>query len=162
MFPFADCSHCYYDKAPDTCGLYCGQMIRKAFSNELYGLATRDSTEVGGLFIEACQGRGYTIPPRGFYRQFVEDLRANGVLIVADEIQSGMYRTGKLFAFEHFDLMPDIITLSKSLTNGLTPLSMVWARADLLDPGMVTRGTPTATSPTTPRAPRPAWPPGAT
>jgi len=140
MFPFADCVQCYYDQYSDTCNLYCGQMIKKAFSNEFYGLASHNSTEVGALFIEPCQGRGYSIPPRGFYQEFVEDLRSRGILIVADEIQAGMFRTGRLFSFEHFGIIPDIITLSKSLTNGFAPLSLVWAREDLLDPEVVTPG----------------------
>lgn len=140
MFPFANCSHCFYEKKPDTCDLYCGKMVKKSFSNEFYGLASHNSTEVGALMLEPCQGRGYTIPPKGFYQEFVEDLRSRGILIVADEIQAGMYRTGRLFSFEHFGIVPDIITLSKSLTNGLAPLSLVWAREDLLDPKVVTPG----------------------
>ncbi|MGX2993339.1 aspartate aminotransferase family protein [Streptomyces sp. JNUCC 64] len=140
MFPFANCSHCFYEKRPEDCALYCGRMVRKSFSNEHFGLATADSSELGALFVEPCQGRGYSIPPRGFYREFVEEARDRGMLIVADEIQVGMYRTGKLFAFEHFGFVPDVITLGKSLTNGLSPLSLTWARADLLDPRVVTPG----------------------
>jgi 4-aminobutyrate aminotransferase / (S)-3-amino-2-methylpropionate transaminase / 5-aminovalerate transaminase len=140
MFPFADCTQCYYEKSPDTCETYCGRMIRKAFANEYYGLATDDSTEIGGVFIEPCQGRGYTVPPRDFYNEFLDEARRRGILIVSDEIQVGMFRTGKLFAFEHFGFVPDIITLSKSLTNGLSPLSLVWARADLLDREVFTPG----------------------
>jgi 4-aminobutyrate aminotransferase / (S)-3-amino-2-methylpropionate transaminase / 5-aminovalerate transaminase len=140
MFPFANCVRCFYDKSPADCGLFCGQMIRKAFGNEYYGLATEDSAELGAFFIEACQGRGYTIPPRGFYKEFIGEVRRRGLLIVADEIQGGMYRTGKLFAFEHFGFVPDIITLGKSLTNGLSPLSLTWARADLMDRRVFTPG----------------------
>jgi 4-aminobutyrate aminotransferase-like enzyme len=140
MLPFADCAHCYYGKSPVDCGLFCGAMVTKAVSNEYYGLATDDSTEIGGMFIEAAQGRGYTIPPRGFYREFVDEMRRRGVLIVADEIQVGMFRTGRLFAFEHFGFVPDIITMGKSLTNGLSPLSLTWARESLVAPTIVTPG----------------------
>ncbi|MGB5709957.1 MAG: aminotransferase class III-fold pyridoxal phosphate-dependent enzyme, partial [Waterburya sp.] len=83
---------------------------------------------------------GYTIPPKNFYQNFLGELRERGVLIVADEIQVGMYRTGKLFAFEHFGFVPDIITLSKSFTNGLSPVSLVWAREDLVSPEVITPG----------------------
>jgi len=132
MFPFANCAQCFYEKERETCELYCAQTIRKSFSNEFYGLASKTSTELGALVIEPCQGRGYTIPPQDFYRSFIPDLQERGILILDDEIQVGMYRTGKLFAFEHYGFVPDIMTLSKSFTNGLNPVSLVWARADLV------------------------------
>lgn len=140
MFPFANCAQCYYEKERDTCSLYCAAMINKALSNEYYGIASSNSTEIGAIVIEACQGRGYTIPPRDFYRNFLMEMQRREILVLDDEIQVGMYRTGKLFAFEHFDFVPDIITLSKSFTNGLSPVSLVWARADLVDPEVFTPG----------------------
>ncbi|MBD2150947.1 aminotransferase class III-fold pyridoxal phosphate-dependent enzyme [Pseudanabaena sp. FACHB-1277] len=140
MFPFANCSQCFYEKERETCDLYCARMISKAFSNEYYGIASVSDAEVGAVVIEPCQGRGYTIPPKDFYRGFVQDLQDRGLLVVADEIQVGMYRTGKLFAFEHFGFVPDIITLSKSFTNGLSPVSLVWAREDLVHPDVFTPG----------------------
>ncbi len=140
MFPFANCAQCFYEKEQDTCDLYCARMITKAFSNEYYGIASATSSEIGAMVIEPCQGRGYTIPPKNFYQNFLGELRERGVLIVADEIQVGMYRTGKLFAFEHFGFVPDIITLSKSFTNGLSPVSLVWAREDLVSPEVITPG----------------------
>lgn len=140
MFPFANCSQCFYEKQRENCDLYCARMINKSFSNEYYGLASSNSSEVGAVVIEPCQGRGYTIPPQEFYRQFVDNLKKRNILIIDDEIQVGMYRTGKLFAFEHFDFVPDIITLSKSFTNGLSPVSLVWAREDLVNPEIFTPG----------------------
>lgn len=140
MFPFANCSQCFYDKERATCDLYCAKMINKAFSNEYYGIASIDSSEVGAIAIEPCQGRGYTIPPQDFYRNFIDELQQRNILIIDDEIQVGMYRTGKLFAFEHFGFVPDIITLSKSFTNGLSPVSLVWAREDLVDPSFFSPG----------------------
>ena len=140
MFPFANCSQCFYEKEQETCDSYCARMIKKAFSNEYYGIASATSSEVGAIVIEPCQGRGYTIPPKDFYQNFLPELRERGILVVADEIQVGMYRTGKLFAFEHFGFVPDIITLSKSFTNGLSPVSLVWAREDLMDPEVITPG----------------------
>ncbi|MBZ8179724.1 aspartate aminotransferase family protein [Oscillatoria salina] len=140
MFPFANCQQCFYEKERESCDLYCAKMIRKAFSNEYYGIASVNSSEVGAVVIEPCQGRGYTIPPKDFYRNFVEDLKQRNILVIDDEIQVGMYRTGKLFAFEHFGFVPDIITLSKSFTNGLSPVSLVWAREDLVHPEKFTPG----------------------
>ena len=140
MFPFANCAQCFYEKERETCNLYCSQMINKSFSNEYFGLASENSIEVGAIAIEPCQGRGYTIPPKDFYSGFIPGLQERGVLVISDEIQVGMYRTGKLFAFEHYDFVPDIITLSKSFTNGLSPVSLIWARADLVDPKVFTPG----------------------
>ncbi|PHJ60073.1 4-aminobutyrate aminotransferase [Nostoc linckia z18] len=140
MFPFANCSQCFYEKKRETCDLYCAKMIGKAFDNEYYGIASETSSEIGAIVVEPCQGRGYTIPPKDFYQDFIGELQQRGILVIADEIQVGMYRTGKLFGFEHFDFVPDIITLSKSFTNGLSPVSLVWARADLVDPEVFTPG----------------------
>ncbi len=134
MFPYANCSNCFFGMKRDSCDLYCAKSINKSFENEFYGLASESSCEIGAFFIECCQGRGYTIPPKDYFKTFVPELKKRGVLIVDDEIQVGMYRTGKLFAFEHFGFIPDIITMSKSFTNGIAPLSMVWAREDLVDP----------------------------
>ncbi len=140
MYPFAHCAQCYYDKIPEDCATYCGKMIRRSLESDFYGICSDDSAGIGAVMLEMCQGRGYTIPPRDFYAQFVPHMRERGILIVADEIQVGMFRTGKLFAFEHFDLVPDIITMSKSLTNGLSPLSLMWARDALISPDVITPG----------------------
>jgi 4-aminobutyrate aminotransferase/(S)-3-amino-2-methylpropionate transaminase len=135
LFPYGNCDDCFYSMHPDTCGLFCGDMVAKHFSNEFFGMATETGTQTGALLIEICQGRGYTVPPADFYARFIPDLRQRGVLIIDDEIQVGMFRTGKLFAFEHFGVVPDIVVVGKSLTNGLSPLSAVWAREGLADPG---------------------------
>lgn len=140
MFPYANCGQCYYDKQPGECGSYCGKMISRAMENDFYGIASENSNEIGAFFFELCQGRGYTAPPKDFFRQFVPEMQKRGILIVDDEIQVGMFRTGKLFAFEHYDIVPDIITLGKSLTNGLSPLSAVWAREELVSRDIFTPG----------------------
>jgi 4-aminobutyrate aminotransferase len=89
--------------------------------------------EVAAIFVEALQcesGRVTTVP------SFLPDLRAlcdkHGILLVSDEIQSGTGRTGKWFAFEHFNIIPDIIVMAKGLASGM-PLGAVIARADVMD-----------------------------
>ena len=57
-----------------------------------------------------------------------------GILFIADEIQMGFYRTGKLWSIEHFGVQPDVITFGKSLTNGLNPLGGLWAREEMINP----------------------------
>jgi len=135
QFAFPDPADCYYELPEDQSQSdYYARMITKRFENDFYGLATDEDQELGAFFLELCQGRGYTIPPLDFYQKFVPQLQQRGMLMVDDEIQIGMFRTGKLFAFEHFNIKPDIITLSKSFSNGLSPVSLVWARSDLVSP----------------------------
>ncbi len=61
-------------------------------------------------------------------------LDQHGILLVVDEIQMGVYRTGKLWSIEHFGVQPDVLVFGKALTNGLNPLSGVWAREELINP----------------------------
>lgn len=88
---------------------------------------------VSCVVMEPVQGEGgFIIPPKKFV-QFVSDFcKKHDILFVADEIQTGMGRTGKLFAAEHFDIVPDLMTVSKSLAAGL-PLSAVVGRKDILN-----------------------------
>src|SRR6266403_960198 len=93
--------------------------------------------EFGAFFVEAVQGTGgYVIPPRGYFERLAKLCRDHGILLVDDEIQMGFFRTGKLWAFEHFDAVPDIIVFGKALTNGLNPLSGIWAREEFIRPAM--------------------------
>src|SRR5476651_1010792 len=63
-----------------------------------------------------------------------------GILLVVDEIQMGVYRTGKLWSIEHFGVTPDILVFGKAITNGLNPLSGIWAREELISPGVFPPG----------------------
>jgi len=91
--------------------------------------------EFGAFFIEAVQGTGgYVIPPKNYFKRLAKICRDHGILVVDDEIQMGFFRTGKMWALEHFDVQPDILVFGKALTNGLNPLSGIWAREDLITP----------------------------
>src|SRR5581483_10986576 len=93
--------------------------------------------EFGALFAEAVQGTGgYVIPPKNYFRRLAAICRQHGILFVDDEIQMGFRRTGKMWAMEHFDVQPDIIVFGKALTNGLNPLSGIWAREELISPSV--------------------------
>ena len=93
--------------------------------------------EFGALFLEAVQGTGgYVIPPRGYFKRVAAICRDHGILIVDDEIQMGFYRTGTMWALEHFDVQPDVIVFGKALTNGMNPLSGIWAREELIAPSV--------------------------
>lgn len=98
-----------------------------------------DDTVVAVLF-EPIQGEGgVVLPPEGFLRGLRELCTERGVLMVADEIQSGLGRTGQTFACDHEDVVPDLYVLGKALGGGLYPVSAVAANADVL--GLVKPGT---------------------
>ena len=67
-------------------------------------------------------------------KKLQESLKKRNILLVADEIQMGVYRTGKLWSWENFDIVPDIFVFGKAITNGLNPLSGIWAREELISP----------------------------
>lgn len=76
--------------------------------------------EFAGCFIEPIQGEGgYVVPPKSFLRGLQKICRSNGILLCADEVQSGCFRTGRFLASEHFGIKPDIVTLAKALGGGL-------------------------------------------
>ena len=89
--------------------------------------------EVAAIFVEPIQGEGgYHVAPRGFLPALRELCDRHRILLVADEVQTGMGRTGKLFAVEHWDIEPDIICLAKGIASGM-PLGAIIARASVMD-----------------------------
>jgi 4-aminobutyrate aminotransferase/(S)-3-amino-2-methylpropionate transaminase len=88
---------------------------------------------VAAVVAEPVQGEGgFTAAPPGYFQEMVKICRENGILFVADEIQSGMGRTGKMFAIEHWGVEPDLITVAKSLAAGM-PLAAVVGRQEIMD-----------------------------
>jgi 4-aminobutyrate aminotransferase len=89
--------------------------------------------EVAAIVVEPIQGEGgYIVPPVEFFERLSALARRHGILIMADEVQSGMGRTGRMFASEHFGLRPDIVSMAKGIASGL-PLGVTAARADVMD-----------------------------
>lgn len=87
--------------------------------------------EVAAMFVEPVQGEGgYVVPPEGFYRDLHKLLGEQGSLMVADEVQTGFGRTGKLFGMEHEGVAPDVTCMAKGIANGL-PLGAVAFRSEL-------------------------------
>src|SRR3989440_5629595 len=94
---------------------------------------TTPPEEVAAIVVEAVQGEGGYVPaPREFLQGLRRICDEHGILLVVDEVQSGMGRTGRMFACEHYDLKPDIITLAKGIASGV-PMGACVARADLMD-----------------------------
>ncbi|MFA5085721.1 MAG: aminotransferase class III-fold pyridoxal phosphate-dependent enzyme [Candidatus Omnitrophota bacterium] len=137
FIPFPYCFRCFYGKKKESCGMYCLKQFEKLFETEYYGVVDKKTglCEFSAFYIEALQGTGgYTIPPQGYFTGLKKILDRYNVMIVDDEIQMGFFRTGKLWAIEHFGITPDIVVFAKALTNGLNPLSGVWAKEHLISP----------------------------
>jgi 4-aminobutyrate aminotransferase len=91
--------------------------------------------EVAAIVVEPIQGEGgYIVPPKIFLEELARLAEKHGILLVFDEIQSGMGRTGKMWAADHFGVTPDIITVAKGIASGM-PLSAIVSRADVMNWG---------------------------
>ncbi len=121
--PFPYCFRCPYGKKKEDCGLYCVQQPKA------------QESEFSAFYVEPIQATGgYVIPPPEYFPALKKVLDERNILLVDDEIQMGFYRAGKFWAMENFGIAPDIVVFGKALTNGLNPLSGVWAREDLISP----------------------------
>jgi 4-aminobutyrate aminotransferase-like enzyme len=137
FIPFPYCFRCPYGKKVETCELFCVQQVERKFEHEYTGTFNPKTkkAEFGAFFVEVIQGTGgYVIPPKGYFERLAKLCREYGILLVDDEIQMGFFRTGKLWAIENFNIKPDILVFGKALTNGLNPLSGIWAREELISP----------------------------
>lgn len=119
------------------CDGSCLKQFTRLFDSEYYALVNpkTKNCEYGGFFVEPVQATGgYIVPPKDYFKGLKATLDKFNVLFVDDEVQMGFYRTGKMWAIEHFGVTPDIIVMGKALTNGLNPLSCIWAKEDLISP----------------------------
>lgn len=135
--PFPYCFRCHYGKNCQDCDFYCVKQFEKNFESEYHGMydPANGQSEYVAFFAEPIQGTGgYIIPPQGYFKALKKVLDKYGILFVADEIQMGFYRTGKLWSIEHFGVEPDVITFGKSMTNGLNPLGGIWAKEEMINP----------------------------
>lgn len=126
--PYAYCYRCPYKLRYPQCGLECVHWVE----DTLFRTAMPPE-EVAAIFVEPIQGEGgYIVPPPEFHRELYKIAKKYNILYVADEVQSGMCRTGKMFAMEHFGVAPDIMALAKGIASGM-PLGAMVARADIMD-----------------------------
>jgi 4-aminobutyrate aminotransferase / (S)-3-amino-2-methylpropionate transaminase / 5-aminovalerate transaminase len=124
-------------------GEHCVREFARLFETEYNGVWDPKAAqcEYAAFYVEAVQGTGgYVIPPKSFFKGLKKVLDEHGVLLVVDEIQMGFYRTGKLWAIEHFGVVPDVLVFGKALTNGLNPLAGLWAREELISPSVFPPG----------------------
>ena len=102
------------------------------YLEETLFLSTLPPSEIAAIVVEPIQGEGgYIVPDNGFLERLRQICDRHGILLIDDEVQAGMGRTGKLFAIEHWGVIPDIITLAKGIASGL-PLGVVLAKPDLM------------------------------
>src|SRR5215470_5648591 len=129
--PSAYCYRCSYGLTYPSCKVACANALEDAFKR----LVAPES--VAAVIAEPVLGEGgFIAPPKEFFAIISEICRKHGILFVADEVQSGIARTGKYFAIEHYGAEPDIITSAKSLGGGL-PLAAVTGRVEIMDaPGI--------------------------
>ena len=121
--------------------------VNRLLDSEIGGIADNSgAADVAALIVEPVLNVGGMIKPdKELFEGIVKRFKNAGALIILDEIFTGFYRTGKPFGFCHYNIAPDIVVASKGLTNGLVPLSCVWARNPLLDEKHFPPGTHSAT-----------------
>ncbi|RLF05495.1 MAG: acetyl ornithine aminotransferase family protein [Thermoprotei archaeon] len=125
--PYPYCYRCPFKLDLGSCDLHCASFIEEQIFGKLL-----DPSEVGCVVFEPIQGEGgCIIPPAGFWNKIERMCRSYGILMVADEVQTGLGRTGKWFAVEHWGINPDIICISKGLASGL-PLGAIIGDRDVM------------------------------
>jgi 4-aminobutyrate aminotransferase len=124
--PFGFCRRCPYGLTYGSCGIECVRVLEKT----LFRFEVRPE-EVAAIFVEPIQGEGgYLVPPLEYLPMLQELCAKHGILLVADEIQSGFGRTGKMFACEHWGVEPDILCAAKGIASGM-PLGAMIAREEI-------------------------------
>lgn len=125
--PYPYCYRCPYRLEYPGCGLWCVDFIEEWILGKYV-----PPEEVAAVVFEPIAGEGgYVVPPPGFFGKLKELADGHGMLLVDDEIQSGMGRTGRWFAIEHWGVVPDIVALAKALAGGL-PLGATVGRAEIM------------------------------
>jgi 4-aminobutyrate aminotransferase len=125
--PYANCKRCAYGKVPETCNVECVKVIEDRLFK-----TTIPPDEVAAIVVEPVQGEGgYVVPPAKFLHEIRALCDRHDIVMIADEVQSGMGRTGKMFACEHSGVVPDVLCTAKGIASGV-PLSATVARADMM------------------------------
>lgn len=125
--PYAYCYRCPFNLEYPSCDIYCVDYIEKTLFHHFV-----PAKEVAAIFVELIQGEGgYVVPPPEWHNRLKALMEKYGILYVADEVQTGFGRTGKMFAIEHWGIEPDIITLAKGIASGM-PVGAMVARKSLM------------------------------
>jgi 4-aminobutyrate aminotransferase / (S)-3-amino-2-methylpropionate transaminase / 5-aminovalerate transaminase len=125
--PYANCYRCPFGKNYPDCNVACADHLEDFFLSHVA------AEQTAALIVEPVQGEGgFIAPPKEYYQKLKAICEKNGVLMIADEIQSGMGRTGHMFAMEYYGVEADITTVAKSLAAGM-PLSAVVGKKEIMD-----------------------------
>lgn len=126
--PYADCYRCPVGLTPESCAAECLNFIEEQIFLHLVS-----PDEIAAIVVEPIQGEGgYLVPPAQFLQRLRELATEHGIILIADEVQSGMGRTGRMFAVEHVGVEPDIVAVAKGIASGL-PLGISTARVGLME-----------------------------
>lgn len=125
--PFAYCYRCPFGLDYPDCDVACADHLKDFFISHVAPENT------AAVIAEPITGEGgFITPPPEYFSKLINICRDNGILFIADEIQTGMGRTGKMFAMEHWNMAPDIVTVAKSLAAGM-PLSAVVGKKEIME-----------------------------
>jgi len=125
--PYPNCYRCPFGQKPESCAVECVGFIENTLLKTV-----APPEETAAIVVEPVQGEGgYIVPPRIFFDELARVASQHGIMLIFDEVQSGMGRTGRMWAADHFDAVPDIIAVAKGIASGL-PLGATVAHADLM------------------------------
>jgi 4-aminobutyrate aminotransferase/(S)-3-amino-2-methylpropionate transaminase len=125
--PYAYCYRCSYSLTYPSCDVFCARHIEDTFKRVVA------AESVAAVIVEPILGEGgFVTPPAEFYPTLSAICRRHGILLIADEVQTGFARTGAMFACDRLGFEPDLVTMAKSLSGGL-PLAAVTGRAEIMD-----------------------------
>ena len=126
--PYPNAYRCPFGHSAETCGMETIELLEREIFKRIL-----DPEEIAGIVIEPIQGEGGYLPaPKAFLQEIQRICRQHGILLIVDEVQSGMGRTGKWWALEHAGIEPDIITSAKGIASGM-PLSATIAKASVMN-----------------------------
>ncbi len=129
--PYAYCYRCSYGLTYPSCKMHCAHQIEDVFKRIV------EPESLAAVVVEPILGEGgFVVPPSEFFHVLTETCRPRGVLLIADEVQTGYGRTGALFACERFGFEPDLLVAGKSIAGGL-PLASVTGRTEIMDAPVV-------------------------
>jgi 4-aminobutyrate aminotransferase/(S)-3-amino-2-methylpropionate transaminase len=124
---YAYCYRCAFGLEYPSCELRCAYFLRDFFHTHI------SAEQVAALIIEPALGEGgFVIPPKEYFKVLYNICQENGIVFIADEVQTGFGRTARMFAMEHYEVAPDILVMAKSMAGGL-PLGGITGRAELMD-----------------------------
>ena len=125
--PYAYCYRCAFGLEYPSCEIECAYYLKEFFNTHV------SAEQVGALIAEPVLGEGgFVIPPKEYFKVLRKICEENGIIFIADEVQTGFGRTAKMFAMEHYEVEPDITVMAKSIAGGF-PLSAVTGKVELMD-----------------------------